>query len=615
MKLTPFGKVILFIIVLGLAYGGWRLWQKYDLSDKLMPSAPTKVSAVPPTATLPPVPGESAATPTTNLDIKIPGGDPGLPDKPQVRMLVMAWNAQMGLMFANGGPVSTNGSLMCKYGVNLKITRQDDCGKMQEQLIALATALSNGSDPGDNPQFVVIMGDGSATFLKSINDKLKRLGPEYLAKVVGVCGYSRGEDKFMGPQAWKDDPAACKGGVVAGVIRDGDWNIAQKWLGDNGLRNNPDEKTWDPDALNWINASDYLDAPTKYITGYTEERDVVRDGKRTGEKKTIGVDAVVTWTPGDVNVAQKKGGLVGIVSTREYSTQMPAVIIGIDKWMKDNRSTVEGMLHAIAEGGDAVRASEDALRHASVVSQEIYQEHDVTSDYWEKYYKGAVEKDSTGLSVSLGGSKVCNLTDSMLCFGLMPGSANLFGATYTVFGDIVKTQYPELVPSYYPVDQILDTSYLKDVAKQANLTSTQLAEAKPQYEAGQKIKNVVSRKAWHIQFASGKADLTPGAKQTLDQMRRDLLVASGTIIEIHGHTDNQGSVDSNQILSEARAFAVKKWLQAQNPLNFPDNRIQVFAHGQTNPVAPNTTEAGRAQNRRVEIILGTSSGERAISEQ
>ena len=62
-------------------------------------------------------------------------------------------------------------------------------------------------------------------------------------------------------------------------------------------------------------------------------------------------------------------------------------------------------------------------------------------------------------------------------------------------------------------------------------------------------------------------------------------------------------------LSEERAFAVKKWLEKQSPTNFPEGRVKVFAHGQTEPVAPNTTAEGRAKNRRVEIVLGTSAAE------
>jgi outer membrane protein OmpA-like peptidoglycan-associated protein len=65
-------------------------------------------------------------------------------------------------------------------------------------------------------------------------------------------------------------------------------------------------------------------------------------------------------------------------------------------------------------------------------------------------------------------------------------------------------------------------------------------------------------------------------------------------------------MEANQQLSEERAFAVKNWLEQQSANNFPAGRVRVFAHGSTNPVAPNSTPEGRAQNRRVDIVLGTT---------
>jgi len=442
------------------------------------------------------------------------------------------------------------------------------------------------------------MGDGSATFLEGLNTQLKRLGPEYTAKIIGATGFSRGEDKFMGPQSWKDNPQAAMGGVVAGVIRDGDWNIAQKWLGDNNLKTNPDEKTYDPDALNWVGASDYIDSGTKYIAGYSEDRPVVHGGKRTGEKKHIVVQGVVTWTPGDVNVAEKKGGIVPIVSTAEYSAQMPAVIIGIDKWCKENRAEVEGMLEAMCRGGDAVKTSSEALKAAGLVSAKVYGEQD--GEYWTRYYKGIDEADKTGVMMHLGGSAVNNVADNMLLFGLVPGSANTFAATYRVFGDIVKAQYPNLMPSYAPVDQIIDTSYLSDIANKDQF-KPEVALGKPSVDLS-KAGSEVSNRPYNIQFATGRAAFTPSATATLDELLRSLLVAGNTVVEVHGHTDNQGNAATNQSLSETRAFAVKTWLEKRAPRNF-EGRIKVFAHGQTEPVAPNTTEAGRARNRRVEIRI------------
>jgi len=603
MKLTPFGKLIIVVALLVAAFFSVKRFAP-GLMDKIAPAAKGKESVVPERADLPDLPQGTSTAEVRN--VSMPGERPGCEDRTEVRFLHWAWNSQMGMMFATGGKQATEGSLMCKNGVNLKLTRQDDVGKMQEELITFATELQRGDDqPDKGAHFVAIMGDGAATFLKGINDQLKRLGPEYQAKVVGSAGYSRGEDKFMGLPAWKQNPATSRGGLVAGYLRDGDWNIAMKWLGDNGLCNNPDEKTYDPGCLNWVAASDYIDAAEKYVAGYCETRPVVSKGQPTGERRKVCVDGVVTWTPGDVTIAQKKGGLVSIVSTREYSSQMPNTIIGIDKWMKDNRDTVEGMLSAIFQGGAQVRGNREAFRRGAEISAEVYDEQGADADYWQKYFNVVTERDRQGLDVELGGSSVNTLADNLLLYGLVPGSSNLFGATYKVFGDIVVAQYPDLVPDYPPVNEILDTSYVEAIAKREAPSQTVVAAAQPTFESAP-VRDVVSRRAWQINFDSGRSSFTGSAERELQQLLNDLLVAGGTAVEIHGHTDNVGNPQSNMNLSEERAFAVKQWLERQSPVNFPEGRIRVFAHGQENPVAPNGTDEGRARNRRVEVVLGTT---------
>ncbi len=599
MKVTPLGKGIGLLLVAGLAVGVWRSW------NKIAPEAATKGSMQAPKIDLSTRDDNPSNINVGNGGFVQASDEAGCTDKPEVRLLGYAWNAQMGMLGGIGGPQATKGSLMCKRGVNMRFSRQDDNSKLTEALVAFATELSQGNaNPTKGAHFVTIMGDGGAAFIKGANDALKRIGPQYQVKIVDAIGYSRGEDKFMGPAAWKTDPSSSRGGVVAGVLRDGDWNIAQKWLGDNGLRTNPD-------ALNWIAANDYLDAGEKYIAGYSETRPVVRNGKKTGETKTIKVDGVVTWTPGDVNIAMKKGGLVSVVSTKEYSSQMPCVVIGIDKWMKANRSTVQNMILAIGEGGDQVKNSDAALDRASQISAAVYRESGSDAAYWKKYFKGTTEADKNGEMVELGGSSVNNLADSQLAFGLVPGSANLVETTYRVFGDVVKAQYPELVPNYYPASQVIDTSYLQTVAQQLQPAARKtyvanIQKARPTYKKGVAVKKILSRRVWNITFNPGKNSFSPQARQTLEQLSRELLVASGTVVEVHGHTDNQGDPRKSLPLSESRAFAVKQWLQNRAPVNFPDGRVRVFAHGESQPLVPNSSDANRAKNRRVEIVLGTT---------
>jgi OOP family OmpA-OmpF porin len=603
MKITPIGKIVIFVALVAVAFFSVRRFAP-DLLDRLVPGAQVRASQVPGAADLPKETPVSAGPGGAVQPVSLPGSEPGCRDLPEVRFMVWAWNAQMGMMFANGGPQATAGSLMCAHKVNLRLIREDDTGKMQEALVAFANELKQGAaNPTKGVHFIAIMGDGGASFFKGIDDVLGRLGSEYTAKVVGVEGYSHGEDKLMGPAEWKTSPLASRGSLVAGVIRDGDWNIAQKWLGDNGLCNNPDEKTYDPGCMNWVNASDYIDAAQKYVSNFCEERPVVSAGRKTGETKRICVNGVVTWTPGDVTVAQKRGGLVSVVSTREYSSQMPCVIIGIDKWMRDNRATVEGLVAAVLEGGNQVKASPEALRRGSEVSAQVYHEAGAGADYWEKYYLGTVEADRQGVKVDLGGSSVSNLADDLLTFGLVPGSSNLVATTYKVFGDIASRQYPDLLPTYPSAEQIIDTSYLQAVAGRSG---PQTAAEAPHFASAAPVERVVSRRSWHINFDTGKAAFSPGAEAELQQLMRDLLVASATVVEVHGHTDNVGDPTKNMQLSEERSFAVKQWLEQRSPVNFPEGRIRVFSHGQENPVAPNSTAEGRARNRRVDIVLGTT---------
>jgi OOP family OmpA-OmpF porin len=588
IRLTVTAKIFIAAVILGVVAVIFYL--NPGLLGKVAPTAATTpTSNIPPVAKLPDDPG--GALPTAG------DAPPGCPQLPEVRFYHWAWNAQMGLMLATGGKQAIAGSLMCQKGVNLKLIREDSTDNMQGLMATFAEGLKKGeANPSAGAHFIAIMGDGSATFLRGLNEKLEKLGPDYIAIVVGSAGYSRGEDKFMGPPAWKQNPQAARGGLVAGVLRDGDWNIALKWLGDNKLPNNPDETSYDPEALNWVAATDYVEAAQKYVSDFCTEL----KNTKTGAKEKHCVDGVVTWTPGDVTVAEKKGGLVSIVSTREYRSQMPNVIIGNKSWMAKNRKLVTGMLSAIFEAGDKIKASDDALKQAAAISALVYKEQDAA--YWYKYFKVTTQKDKQGIEVELGGSSVNNLADNLQLFGLATGSTNAFAATYTVFGDVVKSQYPSLVPSYPPVEQILDASYVKELGAAGTTTAPDLAK----FTGDQKLKEVVSRRAWDIQFATGAATFTPETMTVLKSLLSELVVASGTLVEIHGHTDNQGSPESNQKLSEERAFAVKQWLEKQAPTSFPEGRVKIVAHGQTEPVASNATLEGKAKNRRVVIVLGTS---------
>jgi outer membrane protein OmpA-like peptidoglycan-associated protein len=103
-----------------------------------------------------------------------------------------------------------------------------------------------------------------------------------------------------------------------------------------------------------------------------------------------------------------------------------------------------------------------------------------------------------------------------------------------------------------------------------------------------------------VLFASGSATLRPEAREALARLSGIVLAYPDLRLEAEGHTDNVGSLDLNQKLSEERAAAVQEYIISQGvPAENVTARGLNFAH----PVASNDTAAGRSKNRRVEIII------------
>lgn len=597
-RLQPGFKAGLILVGVIVAVFGLRT----AMTHGWIPTPGIMKSMVPTKATLPDV--KEAMVTNAPAPAPLPGDTVAKQLKQHVvniRGEIWEWNAQANLIYANGGAETTQDSLMAKHDVYLSLIRQDDTVQMRNDLLACAKEhVENGAAScSTGADFVVVMGDGAGQFFAFLNPLLKKLGPEWQAKAIGATGYSRGEDAFMAPPEVKSNPQRARGLLVAGVLRDGDWNIALKWAGDNNIPNNPDEKTYDPDAINWLNTDDYLKATEAYNTGQCEDRKVVKDGHPTGETKHVCVDSVVTWTPGDVNEAHGKGGLIKVVSSKQYRSQMPATIIGPKAFFEKNRGEIEGMLAATFEAGDQMKAYDKALRKAAELSAVTY--HDQDGSYWYKYFKGVTERDTQSVPVELGGSSVNNLADEKILFGLEGGTNDNFKSTYTVFKNIVEQQYPALfkdnpIPS---ASEIEDRSYV--TGAEAVMGDMGSNAEQPNFSA-ESTGPAVSKRDYHINFDTGKATFTPDGVKTMTDIR-DSVAITGLFIQIDGYTDNQGPDTVNEALSLARARAVKDWLQARNPKNFPNSRFRVSGHGSEDPVAPNTTEAGRAENRRVKISL------------
>ncbi|MFG6205228.1 OmpA family protein [Pseudomonas retamae] len=124
--------------------------------------------------------------------------------------------------------------------------------------------------------------------------------------------------------------------------------------------------------------------------------------------------------------------------------------------------------------------------------------------------------------------------------------------------------------------------------------ATKAPEPAPQTEV------ITLSDAGDVLFDFDKSDLTPAATAQLDTLMDKLRNADVVSIKVIGHTDSKGSDAYNQALSERRASSVASYLLSQG---LAPNKLTSEGRGESEPVADNATDEGRAQNRRVELHI------------
>nr|MBK9651752.1 OmpA family protein [Bacteroidota bacterium] len=594
-KLTTLSELLIVLVVIGGILGAI-----YFISPGIKTSISKKLEGIDV--------NKADVNNVVNADkIALPAKDESseVSSKPKIRIAGYAWNAQSGIIVANGGPVTTKGSLMEKNNVNLEIIRQDWLSELRNMQMKFIEEFDQGEafPQSDKSVFaVMIMGDGAPFYISSVQKSLdEKYGKDkYHLQVMGALGMSYGEDKLIGPPAWKSNPKSMKGALISTVLGDGDWVTTVNYCFANGLKVNPDPTTYDEDAVNFFPSEndDYMKAAEELIksqtTGWTVSLKGVKEGKLTGKTVSRKIDGCATWTPGDKVVFDKLSGFVDIVSTKEFNNQMPVALIGVKEWATKNPDMVSNILKASLTASNQMKNYDDwRMRAAEAVTATYKIEN---ADYWYKMFQGQ-QGTKNGLTYNMGGSKVFNYADAMQYFGITDG-VNRYKSVYNQVSNYLTELNPfgfnENVGGVVPYDNAVNLFFLKNIN---DIEST--APEKVDYT--EEKKEVMASGEWKINFKTGSADISSSSTTELEKIYNLLIQAENTKLNIVGHTDNQGDDATNNMLSKSRAQAVVNYLKQRG---IPQTRFQIVdGKGETDPVATNDTEAGRAQNRRVVITL------------
>ena len=543
--------------------------------------------------------GDLLPLPTTTASSAVSGN--GL-----IRIAEYAWNGNSGMIVANGGPRTTQGSLLEAAGVNLEIVRQDMVGGLRDMQVKFIEELDGGAayPVSDKSAVAVsIMGDGVPFYITTTQQSLdSKFGKgKYHVQNIGAIGLSCGEDKLIGPKIWKDNPQTLRGAVISSVIGDGDWVVAVNYASANKIPVNPDPTTYDANAINFVPSQDddYINSVKELIKsqnmGYTVPLKEVIDGKLTGKTVDHKIDGATTWTPGDKMAFDALTGFTDVVSTKDFVNQMATSIIVVKEWALLHEKEVKAILKQTYVACNQIKLYDKWARKAAECVATTYDFEN--ADYWYKMFKGQ-KGTKAGLDYNVGGTRVFNYADAEQYFGLGGDNKNRYKSVYNQISayltDLNPCGFNESCPSgvvaYEDAVNLYFLSSIKDGLYAGKTEAISYAATKT---------TVMASGNWSIEFNTGSVQIKES--KDLEEIYNLLVQAEDAKLNVIGHTDSQGNYASNITLSKGRAQSVVAYLISRG---VDKNRFQLIdGKGSSEPLGDNKTDAGRKSNRRVVITL------------
>lgn len=293
--------------------------------------------------------------------------------------------------------------------------------------------------------------------------------------------------------------------------------------------------------------------------------------------KSKNVDAAVTWEPdlsGAVKARAEEAHV--LVSTAAATNVIADCLVAQTELTEKAPETVAAFLHGWFDGIEFI--SKDPAQAYQLVGKALK----------------LSEEDISGM---LAGLKLTAFADNALFFGLDGNRSqfeSLFNTAFIVWRkqgvvskavdakDYVDTRFVAALADFYPGQKVVETFKFD-----------------PKKKVDPAKERAIVNKSLTIYFTPGSDQILSGSNFVLDSLGDTMTAFGNTYLRIEGNTDNTGSRAQNRTLSQRRADSVKDYL-IQN-FKIDEKRFQTIGHGPDNPVAVNTTEAGRQQNRRTDI--------------